>query len=82
MNRALNFTDKLFKGISFRDRGLNQSFSHCYIKKIDSLDTMGTNSKEEFEDLTESSYEVNDKLYSPETQDALLVDPDSCGMCG
>lgn len=43
---------------------------------------MGTNSKEEFEDLTESSYEVSDKLYSPESQDTLLVDPDNCGMCG
>lgn len=43
---------------------------------------MGTNSTEEFEDLTESNFEGNDKSYSAEPQDALLCDPDSCGMCG
>lgn len=43
---------------------------------------MGTNAKEEFEDLTESGFEGNDKLFSSEAQDALLVDPDNCGLCG
>lgn len=35
LNSPLNFLDKLFEGISFRDRGLNQSLSHCYTKKIE-----------------------------------------------
>lgn len=43
---------------------------------------MSTNPTEEFEDLTEINFEGNDKLYSGEPQDALLGDPDSCGMCG
>ncbi|KAJ8964043.1 hypothetical protein NQ314_005184 [Rhamnusium bicolor] len=38
---------------------------------------------EEFDDLTENMLEGNEKLCSSEPlEDALLADPDNCGMCG
>lgn len=60
------------------------------------MNIMGTNTKEdfsesndlttkteEFEDGTESNFDVDDKLYNSEPlEDALLGDPDNCGMCG
>lgn len=58
--------------------------------------TMGTNIKEdfseskdyvakteEFDDLTENMFDGNEKLCSSEPlEDALLANPDNCGMCG
>lgn len=38
---------------------------------------------EEFDDLTENMFDGNEKLCSSEPlEDALLANPDNCGMCG
>lgn len=67
---------------------------YCDIYTI--LATMGTNIKEdfseskdyiakteEFDDLTENIFEGHEKLGTSEPlENALLADPDNCGMCG
>ncbi|KAJ8919370.1 hypothetical protein NQ315_016463 [Exocentrus adspersus] len=37
---------------------------------------------EEFDDLTENIFEGNEKCSSEPLEDALLANPDNCGMCG